>query len=711
MKEQVARYQFDTIEVQPAAFVVTRDGRPVELEPKALRVLLYLIEHRDRVVSKEELMEAVWQDTAVTDNALTRIVAQIRRELGDDARQPRFIQTLPTLGYRFVAADTLVQAGGTPPCSPRSRVRRFWLPSAAVLLAIVLAIYGWLASRRGIPGWSSEIRAVQLTTSSGLDVGASMGPSGNVFVYSSNRSGRFEIYKRDVSSAVGEVQLTDDGEQNIEPAWSPDGKWIAYHSVARHGIWLIPASGGPARRLTAFGSEPAWSPDGRQVAFCSSEPISFTWADLPGVVGGAPRVWTIAADGSQLRQATDTNKPPGAHRMPGWSPDGKELVFVAVSRDSAIWKLNLSSGKLDLLVQIGRDIPQTSTTRFNLLRNPGFHPSGKGLYFCARNDLGSYAIYWQRAPGERPVALYTTRGDAPSAIGLSPDGRRLVFTRFTNVSQLWSIGPSANAKPVFQEAVLRAYRPSFSSVGKLLAFMVETVGRNFDLWIMNADGTGVRPVSSDPGTKETASNWNLEGTGLHYTYFDGPRVEFRRYDAVRKTNHVLYSWPSQQGLYQPHLMPDEQEVVSACSQPLNICLSAAQGGPPRQITFERGERAAFPIVSRDGQWIAYAVSRGGESLIGITDRNGGHQEILTGGPGLNWPGSFSADGRRLSYAAYREGVWNICWIDRITRERRQVTHLTTFGPFVRYPAWRPGSDEIVYEYSQVKGNVYLLDLP
>ncbi len=105
------------------------------------------------------------------------------------------------------------------------------------------------------------------------------------------------------------------------------------------------------------------------------------------------------------------------------------------------------------------------------------------------------------------------------------------------------------------------------------------------------------------------------------------------------------------------------------------------------------------------------MRRGDASQIGITDCNGGHQEILTDGPGLNFPGSFSADGRRLSYASFREGVWNLWWIDRITRERRQVTHFTTYGPFVRYPAWRPGSEEIVYEYSQVKGNVYLLDLP
>ena len=118
MLTETARYQFDTVEVQPAAFAVLRDGQTLSLEPKAVRVLLYLIEHRDRAVSKEELIEAVWEGAAVTDNALTRIVAQLRRELGDDARQARYIQTLPTLGYRFIADLRIVSS--EPPAPGRT---------------------------------------------------------------------------------------------------------------------------------------------------------------------------------------------------------------------------------------------------------------------------------------------------------------------------------------------------------------------------------------------------------------------------------------------------------------------------------------------------------------------------------------------------------------------------------------------------------------
>jgi Tol biopolymer transport system component len=133
------------------------------------------------------------------------------------------------------------------------------------------------------------------------------------------------------------------------------------------------------------------------------------------------------------------------------------------------------------------------------------------------------------------------------------------------------------------------------------------------------------------------------------------------------------------------------------------------GGEPRQLTNSK-EGATFPFASHDGQWIVHNVRRGDTVQIGITDRLGHRREILTDDPGVSWGYSFSSDNRRIAYAAYRESAWNIWWIDTTTRERRQLTHYTSFGSFVRSPAWRPGTEEVVYEQSEPKGNVYLLAL-
>jgi len=85
MKADTSAYQFDEIVINPADFQASRAGVRLDIEPKSFKVLVYLIENRERVVSKDELIEKVWSGTAVTDNALTRVIAQLRRELQDDA--------------------------------------------------------------------------------------------------------------------------------------------------------------------------------------------------------------------------------------------------------------------------------------------------------------------------------------------------------------------------------------------------------------------------------------------------------------------------------------------------------------------------------------------------------------------------------------------------------------------------------------------------
>jgi DNA-binding winged helix-turn-helix (wHTH) protein len=93
-------YRFGECVFDATAFRVTRSGVPVHLEPKALDVLRYLIEQPGLLVSKDEVIHAVWKDTSVGDNALTRLIAQLRRGLGDPVHQPRYIETVPTRGYR-----------------------------------------------------------------------------------------------------------------------------------------------------------------------------------------------------------------------------------------------------------------------------------------------------------------------------------------------------------------------------------------------------------------------------------------------------------------------------------------------------------------------------------------------------------------------------------------------------------------------------------
>jgi DNA-binding winged helix-turn-helix (wHTH) protein len=101
--ENKETYIFGEFRLNPAAASLRQGAQEVEIAPRAFQVLSYLVENRDRVVSKQELHEAVWQDTFVTDDALVQAITSLRRALGDSVDQPRYIRTKARVGYQFIA--------------------------------------------------------------------------------------------------------------------------------------------------------------------------------------------------------------------------------------------------------------------------------------------------------------------------------------------------------------------------------------------------------------------------------------------------------------------------------------------------------------------------------------------------------------------------------------------------------------------------------
>src|SRR5664279_4355177 len=97
-------FRFGDMEVREREFSLVKAGEVVAIEPKAFRVLLILLRNPQKLLPKDELLNAVWGDTAVSENSLARCIALLRRLLGDDIRNPRYIETVATVGYRFVCS-------------------------------------------------------------------------------------------------------------------------------------------------------------------------------------------------------------------------------------------------------------------------------------------------------------------------------------------------------------------------------------------------------------------------------------------------------------------------------------------------------------------------------------------------------------------------------------------------------------------------------
>ena len=116
-------YEFGDFRVDLRTMSLSKQGQIVPVEPKVFDVLCRLIEHRDRVLTKDELLDLVWPGTFVTPNALTRAVAQLRKALGDDAGEATLIATVSKRGYRWVAPVTVVDraaSANTPVAAPEA---------------------------------------------------------------------------------------------------------------------------------------------------------------------------------------------------------------------------------------------------------------------------------------------------------------------------------------------------------------------------------------------------------------------------------------------------------------------------------------------------------------------------------------------------------------------------------------------------------------
>lgn len=180
-------YRFEEVEIDPSRGSITRNGREQHLRQQTFQVLLYLLERRQRLVTKEELIENVWNGIAVSDNALVQCIGDIRRTLGDDSRHPRLIRTFPKLGYHFIAAVQEVYTNGsasigsdevaklrveieeklddqpkrgTGLIASRAVTTKRWMIVTTVFLAVVA---GALYSHRVQRWWRSDQRLDELT--------------------------------------------------------------------------------------------------------------------------------------------------------------------------------------------------------------------------------------------------------------------------------------------------------------------------------------------------------------------------------------------------------------------------------------------------------------------------------------------------------------------------------------------------------------------
>jgi Tol biopolymer transport system component/DNA-binding winged helix-turn-helix (wHTH) protein len=743
MDDKAHIYQFDNVQVEPEGFRLWKADTPVQIEPKAFQVLVFLIENRGRLVEKRELLDAVWKETFVTENALTREIAQLRKALGENAREAKYIETVPTKGYRFIAdveikngrqareeaqaeknaalakaaaqeesagllSSPVVAAvqGKEAKRAEYSKSPVIFVLAGALVLLLVGGILLWRYFRQPASETPSVRRITQVTTWPGLDIYPSLSPDGNSLAYSSNHEGNFEIYVKPLASGGHEIQVTSDGEQNSEPAWSPDGQYIAYHSKNRGGIWIVPSLGGSARRLTEFGAKPAWSRDGSMIAFQSEAP-----SDLSSNAYGAlppSTIWTIQSRGGQASQLTQVGAPMGGHSSPAWSPDGKRIVFLAYDTSLAeIWSVSTQGDELKRL------------TTHQLFFDPIYAPDGETIYCVgiSRNMYGLWKIQVGAATGERVGDVIEVQSAGPQPLRhltISADGKKIAYSSRSLTSDIWSVplSPASSEAagqpvPLLQDRSVRKTNPIFSPDGKKIAMGIFRSGMPGSVWLMDADGKNLSQLTT-ASSSSVMPAWMSSDEVAYITY----RQDNAMFSSTNlKTGVERTLLPFTTDMDFTRLSPDGKQIAynSGKSGIINLWKVTLDGSEPRQLTFDK-ELMGWPSWSPDGRLLAFEMKRGDDTHIAVMPSDGGEVTQLTFDRGQSWPHSWSPDGERIAFAGFRNGVWNVWWVSVKDKTQKQMTNFNKLNAYVRYPAWSPLGNQIVFEYAEMTGNVWMMEL-
>ena len=153
-------YRFDDFLVDPDNWSLTCDGEEVHLEPVVLKLLIYLISHRDRLVTRQELMDTVWGDTVISESALTKAVARLRKALQDDSGHPSYLETVHSQGYRFIATVEETVKPVSSANSGRNAMLRYGLVGATPIVIALLLFNVWPGTPEDAAPETAAIRSV-----------------------------------------------------------------------------------------------------------------------------------------------------------------------------------------------------------------------------------------------------------------------------------------------------------------------------------------------------------------------------------------------------------------------------------------------------------------------------------------------------------------------------------------------------------------------
>jgi Tol biopolymer transport system component/DNA-binding winged helix-turn-helix (wHTH) protein len=728
--------RFGAFEVDVRAGELRKDGAKLKLTGQPFHVLTILLEQPGEVVTREELQKRLWPDTFVdVDHNLNTAINKIREVLGDSAETPRFVETLPRRGYRFVAPVEGTRTTEVPGDSGvRQESRMPWVRRTSMLFVVLLLlaevgffIYRHLQS----PASLAQRTLTRLTFDDGLQIGATWSPDGRFIAYSSNRGGKFDIWVQQVSGG-DPVQITKGPGRNWQPDWSPDGKFIAYRSEnGDGGLFVVPALGGEGleRRIASFGYYPRWSPDSSEILF-QTTPFAGNRFYIANLSGSPPH--------EVLRGLIpDSVFPVSA----AWHPDGKRITAwawdSAPAPIPAFWTAPIVGGMairteipVELMRQGGVVVSRREwwTTDFKF----AWAPSGNAIYF-ERTSRAARNI-WRMSVDPQTlragaIERLTTGPGLDTEFSLSPDGKKLAFTGESRRTRAWLFpfdaiqGRVSGSGHAVTSPGMDAWDPSLSPDGKKLAFSGDR-GANLELRETSlSDGREV-PIVADDFYSRYYPQWSPDGAYLAYTR-EEPSGEGQ-----------LMMWSSQSRTEEP-LTTSSRMSGDACdwsangkwlliSQGKEVWLLPVASRPNAEAAAQKVTSSpAYDFYqchfSPDGRWIVFEAVRDSpvESLLYVMAATGGPWIRITDGKHWDDKPRWSPDGKTIYFVSGRNGFFNVWGIRFDGIKGKPVGdpfQVTSFeSPSLMVPTNIPlvelsiTQEKLMLTMAEVSGSIWILD--
>lgn len=681
--------------VQPSLNLLSQDGATVHLEPKVMQVLVCLAHRPGEVISREDLMQAVWPDTFVTDDVLKRCVFELRRVFEDNAHEPRIIETIPKRGYRLLlpvetlkpsdsnhalAAPQLDAAKRIPRQQESTVARRphtlklLVQATAASLVVIAAVTVAYVRGKRSAALAPPAFH--RLTFERGIIYSARFAPGGQI-VYDASwdnkpirifttRAGFSQTMPLDLASAHL-LDISPTGELALALGGYPESYPVFFGGT----LARAPMAGGAPRQLLE----------------------DVRWADFDN----KGELAIVHHSNGRSRLEYPFGK--ALYENAGWishiriSPQNDHIAFV----DHPI--LDEDRGSI-AVVDLRNGEEKVLSTGWESAMGLAWSPSGDEIWFAAAKSGERRDLLAVDLSGRQRTLLQTPGGITLHDI--SPDGKVLLTVDNERMGTM-ALTPAGERDLSWSDI---SFPRAISRDGKQVLLNDQSERTGSDYWVGLQSIDGSPPVRLGEGW---GGNFSPDGKWTVTTVASKPESTFLLPMGAGERKELKHTSIRSYG-YMSWFMPDGQSVLVAGIESGHLPRSyvqSIQGGPARPVTPE-GLLGRLP--SPDGK---YFVVQQPDQLQGIYDTQRGEVRPIPRTTGPMWPAGWSPDSRYL-YMYTRTGPPSQIWRFEIGTARKEfVKQLSPTDPAgileIFSVQMTTDTKTFVYGYDRYLSELYVVD--